>query len=394
MHASEMPPLGPGMDAVRMNQPLVASTMLELERLKVTKCFVMANRSTAQLEPVIQLIAELQANGALAAPIFTSIVMGGAEEGVMEACNRAAAVNAECVITLGGGAIHDAGKIVRMWLSVDGAPHSTATLEAIRTASGRSPMPTLPPQIAAPNSFAMAELTHVSGVRRPDGTKSGAAHPMMMPTVVVFDPALTHGLPDWVRFGTALRGVEHAVGAVCSPLATEEVRQQALNGLAVTARGLRKMIANPEDAEALTDCYMGGWLSIRAINTGCYPALGHFLQNHYSAKFDVHQGSCSGILCARIMAYHATVSAPLQAKLAATLGRPEVSAPRAVTDLVAHLPGVANDHSDANVEATQLAEFAGEVFASFGETLNKLSPRPFASAEDLLAMMTRPLAAL
>eukprot|EP01047_Picozoa_sp_COSAG01_P069747 COSAG01_NODE_10400_length_2176_cov_2.485315_3_plen_74_part_00 len=49
--------------------------------------------------------------------------------------------------------------------------------------------------------------------------------------VVIYDPALSRGLPDWVRFGTALRGVEHAVGAVCHPQATDEHRASALRGL-------------------------------------------------------------------------------------------------------------------------------------------------------------------
>jgi len=39
--------------------------------------------------------------------------------------------------------------------------------------------------------------------------------------------------------------------------------------------------------------------------------------NHYSARFDVHQGSCSGVLCARIMAHHQRDTAPLQARASA-----------------------------------------------------------------------------
>lgn len=255
-------------------------------------------------------------------------------------------------------------------------------------------MPKLPPQIAAPNSFAMAEVTHIAGITTAAGTKSGAAHPSMIPSVVIFDPALLVGLPDWFRFGTALRGVEHAVGAVCSPAATDAVREQALQGLEVINRGLRAMIANPDSPEGQTDCYFGGWYSIHALFTGCYPALGHLTENQYSARFNVHQGSCSGILCARIMAHHREVTGPLLAKIAAALGSPDASGPRAVTDLVAQLPGVAKDHAEAAVEEHKLDDFACWLFKKHAERLNKLSPKPFAAAEDVLAMLAKPLSSL
>ena len=73
----------------------------------------------------------------------------------------------------------------------------------------------------------MAELTHVAGLVTKDNVKSGAAHPDMMPTVVIFDTTLTRGLPDCVRFGTALRGIEHGIGAVCHPKATPDIRSRA-----------------------------------------------------------------------------------------------------------------------------------------------------------------------
>ena len=382
------PPLAPGMDAVHLGVPFVATCVAEISRLGVSKVFVMANRSCAgAAQPLLDALGQQ-----LVGPLYTGIVMGGAEEGVLEACDKARTAGADCVITLGGGAVHDAGKLVRMWLTAETADR--ASVAGIQAAAGRTEMPPLPPQIAAPNSFAMAELTHVAGLTTTDGVKSGAAHPAMMPTVVVFDPSLAQGLPDWVLFGTALRGVEHAVGAACSPAANDDIRKQAINGLVLTTRGLRAMLKDPCSSPGQVDCYLGGWHSIRAINTGCYPALGHFLQNHYSAKYNVHQGSCSGILMARIMAYHAPTTASMQAKIAQALGEPGLSAPQAVTKLVAALPGVAKDHQDAGVDASTLPEWTASVFERFGDRINKMSPHPFEDAEALLAMMTRPISEL
>jgi hypothetical protein len=48
-----------------------------------------------------------------------------------------------------------------------------------------------------------------------------------------------------------------------------------------------------------------------------YPALAHFVQNHYSARYAVHQGSCSGVLSARILHHHRSASAAAQAMVRA-----------------------------------------------------------------------------
>ena len=165
-----------GMTAVHVGVPLQATALKEIDELGVSKIFVMANNSSRPL--VAAFVAVLEEKGLLAAPLNSDVGMGGGEAGLLKACDEAAAAKADCVVTVGGGAIQDAGKLVRLWLSaVDGK----ATVSGIQGAA-KDPAP-LPPQIACPNSFAMAELTSVAGITTSDNTKSGAADPSMMPTV-------------------------------------------------------------------------------------------------------------------------------------------------------------------------------------------------------------------
>lgn len=400
----------PGMDGVHVGVPLESTALYEIEQLKVTRVYVMANKSSKPL--VENFVKTLDTKGVLAAPINCDVSMGGAEDGLLKACNEAAAVNADCVLTIGGGAVQDAGKLVRLWLSVASNSNEkytmAATVKGIQEAQNRDPMPPLPPQICCPNSFAMAELTHVAGLVTKDNVKSGAAHTSMMPTVVIFDTALSRGLPDWVKFGTALRGVEHAIGAICHPNATHDVRTRALKGLELVTKGLKGMVANSDCEKAQVNCYLGGWMAIRALNTGCYPSVAHLIQNHYSARFNVHQGSCSGILSARILHYHREESLVYQKSIARMLvmgnenddsveeqeQQPLPSASQLVSDLVAILPGVAKDHSDAQVDEEMLREFAEYMYSQHGEKLNRLCPKSFGSVEEFLDMLTLPIASL
>lgn len=386
----------PGMAAVHMGVPIEFTALQEIRELEVSRIFVLANKSS---KPLIEkeggLMEALQEKGLLAAPLNVNVGMGGGEEGLLQACDEAAAARADCIVTVGGGAIQDAGKLIRLWLSSlstsDNPTFEKATVKGIQAAQHQDPMPTLPPQIACPNSFAMAELTHVAGITTKSNTKSGAAHKNMMPTVVIFDSSLGKGMPDWVRFGTALRGLEHAVGAVCHPKATEDVRRRSLKGLELIHRGLKAMVVDHEAEQAQVDCYLGGWMAIRALNTGCYPALAHLIQNHYSARFHVHQGSCSGILCARILHHHREASFADQGRISKSMGMEDVPAPRLVSDLVATLPGVAKEHADANVTPDMLLEFSNFMYDNHCARLNQLSPKPFESAQDILDMLALPL---
>jgi len=388
------------MDAVHVGEEFTSTVLAELQRLASSRVFVIANRSSATLAG--PLVTTLEQKGLLAAPLCTAIGMGGGEEGLLGACDAAAAADADAVVTIGGGAVHDAGKLVRLWLAAAAARkrgHSDSTggasLDAIRAVTERAELE-LAPQVCAPNSFAMAELTSVAGATTKANVKSGAAHPALMPTVIVYDPALSAGLPDWVRFGTALRGIEHGIGAVCSSSegVSGEVIDAALEGLRLVVRGLEGMVAEPTAREAQLDCYRGGWVTIRALNTAGYPALAHFVQNHYSARFNVHQGACSGILSARILRHHAAATAPQQARLAAALGAPDEPAPRQLQRLVARLPGLSQEHAEVQVTPAALREFAEWLYATHAPKLNRLSAVPLASAEAVLEMLAWPLASL
>jgi len=189
------------MHAVHVGEDHASTTLAELERLACSRVFVIANRSSASRAG--PLVTALEQKGLLAAPLCTAIGMSGGEEGLLGACDAAAAAGANAIVTMGGGAVHDAGKLVRLWLAAAAArkqEHSdtkrAANLDDIRAMTERAELD-LAPQVCAPNSFAMAELTSVAGATTKANVKSGAAHAALMPTVVVYDPVLSAGLPDW-----------------------------------------------------------------------------------------------------------------------------------------------------------------------------------------------------
>lgn len=423
MAVSTLPPshIPEGMKAVHVGEPFFSIALQTLVDFGSKRVFVLANKSSRKfIERDVNLSADIDCSndgdnnllfidklrelGILAAPLNTSLEMGGMQDGLLQACNEAYAVQADVIVTVGGGAVQDAGKLIRLWLSTRHDNDSTdstnatvgATVEAIQAAANRNPMPILPPQIAIPNSFAMAEGTYVAGLTTSSKTKSGAAHSSLLPTVIIYDPALSAGLPDWVRFGTALRGVEHAVGAITHPKATEDIRNRALLGLSILHDNITKLLSNPECPTTQSNIYVGGFIAIRALSPTCYPTIGHLIENQYSAKFDVHQGSCSGILMARIMDYHYEQTMEYQKRISMALSGGDESiantpAPQLLRDLIKMLPGVKHEHDQVNVTNDMLRELATWMFENHLERFNVLCPRKFTCVEDIYGLMTKSL---
>lgn len=415
---STIPPshIPEGMKAVHVGEPFLSIALKTISDFGSRKVFVVANKSSRNFiehsgdgdgdgddekntTKSLLFIDKLRELGILAAPLNTSLEMGGMEDGLLQACDEAFAAQADVVVTVGGGAVQDAGKLIRLWLSTrnndNDFGNGGATVEAIQAAAYRNPMPILPPQIAIPNSFAMAEGTHVAGLTTSSKTKSGAAHSSLLPTVIIYDPALSFGLPDWVRFGTALRAVEHAVGAVTHPNATEDIRSRAIHGLSILNDSIIRLISNPECPVTNSNTYVGGFVSIRALSPTCYPAIGHLIENQYSAKFDVHQGSCSGILMARIMDYHFEKTMEYQKRISIVLSGGDemttIPAPRLIRDLIRMLPGVKHEHDQVNVTNEMLRELSTWMFSNHLDRYNVLCPRKFTREKDIYEMMTKSL---
>jgi maleylacetate reductase len=389
-------PLPAGMRDVLVGEPHAKLVVREALSCGFSRVFILANSSLRGVAMDLQRRLQAQLEAATAQACF-SVQMGGGDDGVLQACDLAARMGADCVVSLGGGAVQDAAKIVRLWLSVDGASSTAASTSALQAAEARSPMPVLLPQIACPSVFAMAELTAMAGMSS-GGRKVGLNHPSMMPTLVCFDPALTSGCPDWLLYGTALRAVDHCIEAATSSRASEATRVLALKGLGLVQRGLAGMLDDRNSAAAQADVYYGGWNGILAMLNVGY-AAGHFLENQFSARFAVHQGACSALIMAPMLRWHAEVTAPQQGRIAEVLAPTVVLADRpSAADLVqqmvdsvaerAGIPSTLDEISNATPEALRL--WSADVFAQHAATLNVICPREFGSALELLSLVTAP----
>ena len=126
----------------------------------------------------------------------------------------------------------------------------------------------------------------------------------------------------WLWLSTGIRAVDHCVEGICSNEASPYGDAQALHGLALLARGLPRVKADPADLDARLDCQLGSWLSMAPLVAGVPMGASHGIGYVLGAVFDIPHGHTSCIMLPSVMRWNKPANAERQALVAAAMGHP------------------------------------------------------------------------
>jgi alcohol dehydrogenase class IV len=143
-----------------------------------------------------------------------------------------------------------------------------------------------------------------------------------VPRAAVLDPEVTRHTPMWLWLSTGIRALDHCVEGICSNEASPYGDAQALHGLALLARGLPKVKADPNDMAARLDCQLGSWLSMAPLVAGVPMGASHGIGYVLGAVFDIPHGHTSCIMLPSVMRWNKPANAARQALVAAAMGHP------------------------------------------------------------------------
>ena len=351
----------PPMDRVIYGIPLAEALAEEINRLDARAVYVMASGTLNRETDVVDTVRRVLGNRL--AGLCAKIGSHTPRIDVVAATNEAREVKADLILTVGGGSVTDAAKMVGLCLGNDiTAPEQLDRFRAVVTPDGKTERPAVkPPPIRAvdvPTTLSAGEFTAMAGctdtVRN---RKEGYAHPLMMPLTVILDPAVTIHTPEWLFLSTGIRAVDHAVETICSISPTPFSDGMALQALRLLSAGLPAVKANPGDLEARLNCQLGAWMSIMgALNNvpmGASHGIGHVL----GGTAHVPHGYTSCVMLPVVLRFNASVSAERQKWVSEALGRPVESAGDAVAALIAGL-GLPGTLRDVGVTPEQLDEVA------------------------------------
>jgi alcohol dehydrogenase class IV len=312
---------------------------------------------------------------------------------VLAAADTARSSGADCVMSVGGGTPIDCAKAVALCLAGD--IRTVEDFERFRirfTYPDQYEVPEYPtyvvPHVAVPTTLSGGEHTGLFGVTDETTKFKGAySSPAFAPRAVVLDPAVCAATPGWLWAASGMRAVDHAVEGILSARSMPMADALGAEALRLLVQNLAHSTANPDDAEARTNCLLGTWLSIFAL-TNVGVGLSHGIGHQLATEFDMIHGVTSAIMLPRVMEFNAAYTAPKLRRIAEAMGHDtrdlddataSKTAIDAVRDLVTTL-GVPDRISAAGGRRDALPAIARH---AIGDSAVAASPRPITEADIL-----------
>jgi len=214
--------------------------------------------------------------GSRCAGIFPHAVMHVPIETAREARTQASRLGADCAVAFGGGSTIGLAKAIAMesWL----------------------------PILAIPTTYSGSEMTAIHGITEA-GIKRTGRDQGVLPRTVIYDPALTVGLPVAVTVTSACNAIAHAVEALyaqdCNPISS----LMAEEGIHALAHGLPRVVKAPSDLDARSDCLYGAWLC-GAVLGAVGMALHHKLCHVLGGTWNLPHAETHTVILPHVMAYN------------------------------------------------------------------------------------------
>ncbi len=377
----------PPMERVIYGMPLTEALSQEVDRIGAKAIYVLASGTLTRQTDVIDNVRAVLGNKL--AGVCARIGAHTPRIDVVAAANAARGVRADALLTVGGGSVTDAGKMVGLCLGNDiSDPVQLDNLRARIHTDGRVERPEVKPpavrSITVPTTLSAGEFNAPAGctdtVRQ---VKESYFHPQMMPRSVILDPAATVHTPEWLFLSTGIRAVDHAVEDICSINAQPLSDGTSMHALRLLGRGLRAVKADLANLEARLDCQLGAWMSIMGSQNGVQKGASHGIGHVLGGTAGVPHGYTSCVMLPPVLRFNEPMNAERQAWVSEALGRPGEKAADVVAALSAEL-GLPGTLRAVGVKAEQLDRIADE---SMHDRWVHTNPRKIAGPADVRALL-------
>lgn len=328
----------------------VANTVTAANDLGATKILLIADAFAMELSDKI----------ASALPVVERIhdvVQHVPAENAAAATALAEKVEADAIITIGGGSSTGLAKIV-----------------ALRTGL---------PIIAIPTTFAGSEATSVWGLTE-KSRKTTGIDPKVLPAVVVYDVTLSTGLPAELAVSSGLNALAHAVDGFWAPSANPINRALGTEGTRALIPGLRGIVENPADLDAREETLFGAYLAAVAFSSAG-SAMHHKICHTLGGAYNLPHAEMHAVVLPYVAAYNMPASPDSERRVAEALGLSDSesgAAARGLFDLRAAL-GAPPSLGAIGFKESDILEAASLALPSIPDS----NPRPV--TEDSLAELLR-----
>jgi acyl-CoA reductase-like NAD-dependent aldehyde dehydrogenase/alcohol dehydrogenase class IV len=288
----------------------LASISKEVVNLHCSRALILTDQGV--LKAGLTQLAQ-DALGDFCVGVFDRIEQDTALETVDEAVALARKINADCIVSVGGGSVIDTGKAVCVTLKNGGKADDHITL--MRLAERQTPHIVIPT-----TSGTGSEVTNACVIKsKTSDRKVFILDHYIVPDVAILDPCFTVTLPPSLTAQTAMDAMTHAIESLSGAMGHPFSDANSMHAIRLIKENLPKAIANGHDEDARsnlqTAATMGGW----AINM-TQTALAHSMAHTIGALYNLPHGMACGIMLPKVMRFNVDHATDKLAMAAEALG--------------------------------------------------------------------------
>ena len=367
----------------------------EVKKLGGKRVLVLSGRTVAEKTDSVRRINE--GLGDLSAGVYSGLIQRAPLSTAIEAANMAVANGVDTLVGVGGSTISDAARMIAVLIA-----EGITTVDQLRQLGEDQDMvlepnldgKSLPLQVSIPTTLSAGEFNMGGGNVLDDqaGHKIRVRHPRLYADLIMLDPVMTEGTPDWLWLSTGVKALDHCIERLYSTGNQPAIDAPVLAAAEMLFTYLPKSRESDGDPEARLQCLVAAWMSMMGapnFSMGLSHAIGHIIGVHYS----VGHGYTSCVTQPYVMEFNRPVSAAKQALLARSAGldtrgmsdeAAAEAAARAVDDFIMGM-GMPHRLRELEIPEEDLPKIAELVLTDGGTRSN---PIYITSAEQVMGVLT------
>ncbi len=301
-----------------------------------------------------------------------------------KACEYARKIQADCIVSVGGGSVIDSAKAMCVTLTNGGCANDHLNLMMLEG-------PQMPHICVPTTSGTGSEVTNVAVITSINaGRKLFIVDPWITPNAAILDPKMTISLPKLMTVTTAMDAMTHAIEAMTSIMSNPICDGHALQAIRMINENLPKVVAEPGNEKARLNLQVAATMAGWAF-TIAQVGLAHGMAHSLGTLHHLPHGTACGIIIPKVMRYNASVAADKLASVAQAMGvdtrnMDETTAAMAAADAVEKLmkeTGHPTRLSDEGVTEDDLPMCA---FHAIADTATLFNARPVNDPNEVLEL--------
>ncbi|MDP6969210.1 MAG: iron-containing alcohol dehydrogenase [Gammaproteobacteria bacterium] len=266
----------------------------------MTRPLLITDKGLADMDITHQTLDLLKAGG-LGDAIFSAVDPNPSDINVRDGLAVYRDGGFDGVVAFGGGSGLDLAKVIAL---MAGQTRPLWDFEDVDDWWTRADAAAIQPIVAVPTTAGTgSEVGRASLITNTDSQeKKIIFHPKMLASVVICDPQLTVGMPDFMTAGTGVDAFAHCVEAFCSPHYHPMSQGIALEGMRLVKTYLPRAYADGTDLEARAHMMSAAMMGA----TGFQKGLGaiHALSHPIGAVHHTHHGTTNAVCMPAVLRFN------------------------------------------------------------------------------------------